>query len=382
MSRILVVHASVGGGHTNAAIAIAEALEARGERDVSLIDYNDLVPKWQCLPVQAAYWWVLGRVPVVWRSYYRHTDRPEPTIASRVLATSGIERTMELLAKEEPELVISTFTGAGALIGGAREALGMEFAHVSVATDFVPHRHWVRDGIDRWCVPCDEGRMALMRNGAPASRVVVTGLPIRRAVRQAIANPPDLRARFGLDDRPVIVAAAGARPTPRAQIMLEQLARLETPAQILVCFAAPLPRSAHVRFVDVGLTQRFPDLLAGCDLLVGKAGGATTAEATAAGKPLVVIDPFPGQEEDNASWLVRHGGALWARDPHEIVPSIDAVLADRERFARAARRLARANAAEAAVSVAIGERDRRYSSAWSSLRPCSSLTRASNFQAP
>jgi processive 1,2-diacylglycerol beta-glucosyltransferase len=369
MSRIVVVHASDG----HPAIAIAEALEARGERDVKLIDGNDLVPRWQSAPAQAAYGWALGRMPAVWRAYYRRTDRPAATMAARALATAGVERTAEMLSAIEPELVISTFAAGGAWIGGARAALGMDFPHVSVATDFVPHRHWVSDGIDRWCAPCEEGRTALMRNGALASRVIVTGLPIRRAVRHAIASPPDLRARLGLDERPVIVAAGGSR----ASAMLARIAEIKRPAQVLVCFAAELPRSSHVRFVDVGLTPRFPELLAGCDLLVGKAGGCTTAEAAAAGKPLVVFDPFPGQEEDNASWLVRHGAALWARDSNEIASSIDAVLADRERFARAARRVARPSAAEAVAAVALGELAKRYSSRWSSLRSISS-----SFQAP
>jgi processive 1,2-diacylglycerol beta-glucosyltransferase len=355
MTRILVVHASVGGGHTNAATAIVEALRARGERDITIVDYNDLVSGWQRGPVQAAYWWALGRVPALWRAYYRHTNRPTPTLAARTLAAAGAERTAEVLAALEPELVISTFTGGAALVGAARAQLAMRFPHVVVATDFLPHRHWVRDGVDRWCAPCDEGRLALTANGAPLDRITVTGLPIRQKVRDAILARPDLRARYGLDARPVIVAAAGARPTPRAHKMLAALARLTTPAQVLVCFPAKLPKSEHVRFIELGLTPEFPQLLAGCDLLVGKAGGATTAEATAAGRALVVVDPFPGQEEDNAAWLVKHGAAKWARRTADVVPAVEDILANRVVYDRAARRLARPLAADAVIDVAFRE---------------------------
>ncbi len=354
MTRILVVHASVGGGHINAATAIVEALAARGETDVHRADYNDLVPAWQRGPVQAAYWWALGHMPILWRAYYRHTNRPAPTLAAHALATAGVARTIDLIAALRPDLVISTFTGGGALVGAARLRLGMHVPHISVATDYLPHRHWVRAGIDHWCAPCEAGRDALIANGAPAERITITGIPIRAGVRAAIAAPPDLRAQFGLDDRPILVAAAGARPTPRSQRMLETLAELKTPSQVLVCFPGRVPTSARVRFIAVGLTPRFPELLAGCDLLVGKAGGATVAEATAAGTPLVVCDPFPGQEEDNASWLVERGAARWASSPRELAPAVDAALAARHIHAAAARALAQPDAADRVVDLVLG----------------------------
>lgn len=53
---------------------------------------------------------------------------------------------------------------------------------------------------------------------------------------------------------------------------------------------------------QLGHTSDFPELLAASDLVVGKAGGLTVAEATTLGVPQVIHQPIPGQEEHNADY--------------------------------------------------------------------------------
>ncbi len=50
-------------------------------------------------------------------------------------------------------------------------------------------------------------------------------------------------------------------------------------------------------------------LMDAADLLVSKPGGLTSAEALAKGLPVIIISPLPGQEERNASFLIRHAVA-------------------------------------------------------------------------
>ena len=46
------------------------------------------------------------------------------------------------------------------------------------------------------------------------------------------------------------------------------------------------------------------------DLLITKPGGLTISESLACHLPMVVFDSIPGQEEDNAAFLVRRGMAV------------------------------------------------------------------------
>ena len=44
-----------------------------------------------------------------------------------------------------------------------------------------------------------------------------------------------------------------------------------------------------------------------------KSGGLTSSESLASGLPILVINPIPGQEEENATYLVDSGAAVWLK---------------------------------------------------------------------
>lgn len=60
-------------------------------------------------------------------------------------------------------------------------------------------------------------------------------------------------------------------------------------------------------------TTKVPELMSISDLVVTKPGGLTTSESLASGLPIIVINPIPGQEEENASFLEKKGVAIWIK---------------------------------------------------------------------
>ena len=100
-------------------------------------------------------------------------------------------------------------------------------------------------------------------------------------------------------------------------------------------------------------------LMHASDLLIGKPGGATMAEALASGCPLLIYTPLmiPGQEEFNAELLQREGAGVVARKPDELRAAVTALLEEPERvetMRACARRLARPDAA-AEITRIIGK---------------------------
>ena len=65
-------------------------------------------------------------------------------------------------------------------------------------------------------------------------------------------------------------------------------------------------------------TNKVPELMSISDLVVTKPGGLTTTESLASGLPIVVINPIPGQEEENASYLEENKVAIWIRKDDNI----------------------------------------------------------------
>ena len=68
-------------------------------------------------------------------------------------------------------------------------------------------------------------------------------------------------------------------------------------------------------------TNQVPELMSISDLVVTKPGGMTTTESLASHLPMIIINPIPGQEEENAEFLESNQIAIWIKknDNVEII---------------------------------------------------------------
>lgn len=71
-------------------------------------------------------------------------------------------------------------------------------------------------------------------------------------------------------------------------------------------------------------TNKVPELMSISDLVVTKPGGLTTSESLASHLPMFVINPIPGQEEENAEFLESKGIAVWLKK-NEVQNSLDSL---------------------------------------------------------
>ena len=63
-----------------------------------------------------------------------------------------------------------------------------------------------------------------------------------------------------------------------------------------------------------GFTNEVPELMSISALVVTKPGGLTTTESLASGLPILIINPIPGQEVQNALFLEEKGVAIWIKN--------------------------------------------------------------------
>ena len=77
-----------------------------------------------------------------------------------------------------------------------------------------------------------------------------------------------------------------------------------------------LHKQDHVKILEY--TDKVPELMSISDLVVTKPGGLTTTESLASGLPIVVINPIPGQEEENATYLEENKVAIWIKKGDDV----------------------------------------------------------------
>jgi processive 1,2-diacylglycerol beta-glucosyltransferase len=231
-----------------------------------------------------------------------------------------------------------------------------------VTTDYDFQGMWLSRVFNRYFVALEETKVHLSELGVDASRITVSGIPVSPVLGEPIDRQAVL-ARYSLrDEMPILIVSAGALGGGPARDIVAQIMRLRTPVQtVVICGRNQLLRqqvAAQIsgneeHFRVLGFTSEMPDLIRLASLFIGKPGGLSASECMAAGLPMVVIDPIPGQEERNSDHLLEAGAAVRCRSLMTMAYKIDAIFEEPGRLERmrdCARRMGRPDAAMVVVS--------------------------------
>jgi 1,2-diacylglycerol 3-beta-galactosyltransferase len=87
-------------------------------------------------------------------------------------------------------------------------------------------------------------------------------------------------------------------------------------------------RAGRGRLTAHGFVGNMADWLRCADLVVGKAGPGTIAEATCCGAPLVLTSYVPGQEKGNAQFVTGAGAGVYAPRPRQLAAEVGRLRRD------------------------------------------------------
>jgi processive 1,2-diacylglycerol beta-glucosyltransferase len=303
---------------------------------------------------------LVEHAPELWGMLFKQTDNPKLlrrlARLRRAFPPHSTLRFIRHLRQFKPDAVLCTHFLPVEILGKARERWsGKPPLVVCVVTDFEAHALWMGDAVDLYCVAEEETKARLVARGVAGDRVVVTGIPI--AAKFSIRPDGDLvRKRLGLrDDLPILLVLGGGFGLgPVAEILME-LDKVERPFQTIVVAGRndELRRELAVRdhrhpTQVLGFVGNMHELMAVCDLIVSKPGGLTSSEALAMGRPLLILNPIPGQEAANSDFLLEHGAAAKINRVEDLPFRLNQLLGSKKLadMTRSAAALGRPKAAE------------------------------------
>jgi hypothetical protein len=112
-------------------------------------------------------------------------------------------------------------------------------------------------------------------------------------------------------------------------------------------------RRADGRLSVHGFVGNMADWLRCADIVVGKAGPGTIAEATCCGAPLVLTSFVPGQEAGNAEYVTGAGAGVYAPRPKQLTAEIGRLREDKDALAAMRAASARTGRPGAAEGIAL-----------------------------
>ncbi|TDF94817.1 MGDG synthase family glycosyltransferase [Paenibacillus piri] len=341
--KILILTGSLGEGHNKAAQALLEAARMyRPDVEVKVVDFLVWThPHLHALGKYCYLQWVKS-LPSVYGYLYSKT-REDNAYSKwfKRMRSFNTGRMLELLDEVKPTEVVSTFPGAAAAMSYLKSNGLTSVPTVTVLTDYTDHSYWIHPCTDRYLVGAEHVKQKLLRYRIPEQRIVVTGIPIRQPFTMKYDRRA-LRDKHQLDlTMPTVLIMGGGHGVIGKQLMSVLLSKeLRTPVQfIFVCGRNEKLRHrlseelegarTHHRIRITGYVDHVHELMALSDLIVTKPGGLTVSEALALELPMMLYKPIPGQEQDNAAYLVSLGAAVQAETADDLKEQLMQVIYNR-----------------------------------------------------
>lgn len=335
-TRILLISVAAGSGHVQAARALEETASTQFNNiDVRHIDLADFAR----FPTKKAffdsYGMLVRTLPELWGYLYKKTNAPHQK--KRLMKTTKLiqslqsKKFLKTIRDWKPDHIVYTHFAPAMVLRNCKDEALKSIPQHMVITDYGIHELWIANREINYYVATPKMKWKLEQKSIPSKCIHITGIPIApvfteeksaQALKKKYALPPHqktlllLGGGHGLvklhkiverlleeEEEMTVLAVAGNNKT-----LLKKLNALKAPSRI--------------NYQPLGWTDAIDEYMRMADMIITKPGGMTTSECLALGKPMIMIDPIPGQEEHNAQFSVLHGLGIIAQGLDDIVYAV------------------------------------------------------------
>lgn len=349
MTQILILSSSLGSGHTSAAKALKQAFSHFPNVQVTVEDTLEYATPIYRNTVTSIYKQLSEKAPQIYRAYYEGTDLDdlERSLELNILAAK-LERVFfrklrKLIDKINPDAIVCVQQIPSRLLQLLEEEEKISKPHYVVVTDVIAHSSWINKEVDGYYLPNDLTADFLIKRGVDPSILHVTGIPIKLEVLEP-KSQIEMRERHSLPtNKPVVTLFGGGLHYKRVRLMVSQLMDNLQPGTLIVAAGrneqviealGELDSTSETELRKLQLIDYVDDLVVASDLVITKAGGLIVSEVLARGTPMIIVDPFPGQEEWNADLIVAAGAGVQLRLPEMVAPCVQFLLSHSERLSQ------------------------------------------------
>lgn len=381
--KAIILSASTGSGHMSAARAINEYLMESGAQS-EVIDTLKYISPILNKTVTEIYDFIAKYHPKIWKMMYDTSNKK--TVNKLLLSVNNLvsKRLLPLLDDFEPDVIIATHPFAAEMISKLKSLQKIDIPLICVITDYAPHLTWINPGIDAYVVANSDMIEPMVQMGADKNDIFNFGIPVDKEFFSKKDKAKILEEIGLFPELPTVLIMSGGNGYANVEEIYRDLQKSDTDFQIILItgknqklynrmqslteisnqekqnlnlqknfiskFGVP---NVHLnglniikKFVGdsseeflqtkptkiIYFTSEVSKYMSAADLIITKPGGLTVSEALACGLPMALFGAIPGQEEENANFLVGNNMAVKLDQKSSNLKSIEALLKNPDRL--------------------------------------------------
>ena len=335
MNKILIFYGSYGGGHLSAARNIRDYIENNyTDCEIQLVDCIEYINKILNKVTTKAYTDFSRNARWIWKQIYYGSEKGGLSKISNSINRVMAVKLNKLLQEFNPNLIISTHPFSSQMCAILKKKQKINCKLATVMTDYAPHSQWLvaHEFVDYYFVAHEGMKEELIERGVDSKKIFATGIPLSNRFLLSY-NKSKILAEYNLSpNKKTILFFAGGEfgfGKDKTFNMLKSI--IDNFPYLQVIAIAGRNIKIKERFDELvsatnsgdsvkilSYTNQVPELMSVADLVITKPGGLTTTESLASGLPLIVIDPLPSKEEENAKFVEKNGAGIWIRENDDI----------------------------------------------------------------
>ncbi len=326
-----------------AANALREYIKSQDpDAEVLISDTIQYVSPFLNKAVTGGYVYLATKTPKLFGYLYRNADKDTPINKTVEISTTALRNKLEPLIDDfKPDIVITTHPFAAEMLTALKTKKNLKIPIISIVTDFAIHQTYISDGVDAYIVSSHEMINQMVERGVDRVKLYPYGIPVKQEFFKEIDRKTAFESECMNPNIPTILIMAGSFGVTDVLKIYHKIVKSSANFQVIVItgkneklydtFDRYLSKiSLNNSLLDIEKSSRPKSLsrlsrsrkpskptkllyytdevekyMHMADMIVTKPGGLTVSEAVAVGLPMGIFKAIPGQEEQNADFLVR-----------------------------------------------------------------------------
>lgn len=325
MKDVLILTASTGEGHNQAAKSLEKKYQEKGYRTHKL-DFVKESNKITNLFIGKGYEFITHFFPNLYGKFYHKFDKAKFNHLVQYSLLTARRRVAKSIDRVQPDVIIATHPFAVGIVSSLKTTHQIDCKFISVVTDFSAHYAYISPDVDAYITGSEYTKQTLIDRHIPENKIYTFGIP----VKESFHKETGFRSSSRHSDNPFkVLIMGGSMGSKDIEKVLSKMAEKTSGYEMtVVCgrnkslyedivkkYSAMIKQG---NLVVLGFSDKIPELMTSCDVIITKPGGLTTSESLNLKIPMIIPFAIPGQEQENIDFLVKSGVAIHVSNINQL----------------------------------------------------------------